>query len=92
MSLKPFVPGNQSLGIGHRIIWSGAEYRGRGRNTGWRGVIDVDGGSILSTRPLNQWNPERLLEQRGSAQVAFESVTTGNFAGVDLWLDRLMRR
>ena len=77
--------------LGHRvrIIWSGAEYRGRGRNTGWRGVIDVEGASILSTRPLNQWNPERLLEQRGSAQVAFESVTTGNFAGVDLWLDSL---
>ena len=77
--------------LGHRvrITWSGAEYRGRGRNTTWRGVIDVDGGSILSMRPLNQWNPERLLEQRGSAQVAFESVTTGNFAGVDLWLESL---
>ena len=77
--------------LGHRVrvIWSGAEYRGRGRNTSWRGVVDVEGASILSSRPLNQWNPERLLEQRGRSQMAFESVTTGNFAGVDLWLDRL---
>ncbi|MGC6454841.1 MAG: DUF3604 domain-containing protein, partial [Candidatus Puniceispirillaceae bacterium] len=82
-TLRPY----DKAALGHRIriTWSGAEYRGRGRNTAWRGVIDVDGASILSTRPVNQWNPERLLEQRGRAQVAFESVTTGNFAGIDLW-------
>ncbi|MEC7211803.1 MAG: DUF3604 domain-containing protein, partial [Pseudomonadota bacterium] len=76
-----------SLGRRIRVIWSGAEYRGRGRNTLWQGVIDVAGASILSMSPINRWNPERLLEQRGGSQIAFESVTTGNFAGVDLWLD-----
>ena len=76
-----------SLGRRVRVVWSGAEYRGRGRNTVWQGVIDVDGASILSMSPINRWNPERLLEQRGRSQVAFESVTTGNFAGVDLLLD-----
>ena len=76
-----------SLGRRVRVVWSGAEYRGRGRNTLWQGVIDVSGASIQSMSPINRWNPERLLEQRGSAQVAFESVTTGNFAGVDLLLD-----
>ncbi|MEC7236549.1 MAG: DUF3604 domain-containing protein, partial [Pseudomonadota bacterium] len=75
------------LGRRIRVIWSGAEYRGRGRNTLWQGVIDVAGASILSMSPINRWNPERLLEQRGGSQIAFESVTTGNFAGVDLWLD-----
>ena len=75
------------LGRRLRITWSGAEYRGRGRNTLWRGVIDVDGAGIARAEALNRWNPERLFEQRGSAQLAFESVTTGNFAGVDLWLD-----
>ena len=76
-----------SLGRRVRVTWSGAEYRGRGRNTRWRGVIDVDGAGILSSTPINRWNPEGLLEQRGRAQMAFESVTTGNFGGVDLYLD-----
>ena len=76
----------EDLGKRIRITWSGAEYRGRGRNTLWRGVIDVEGADIVSATPINRWNPERLFEQRGSAQLAFESVTTGNFAGVDLHL------
>ena len=33
------------LGKRVRITWSGAEYRGRGRNTLWRGLIDVEGAS-----------------------------------------------
>ena len=78
--------GPEQLGNRIRITWAGAEYRGRGRNTLWRGVIDVDGAAILSATPINRWNPERLFEQRGSSQLAFESVTTGNFAGVDLRL------
>ena len=78
--------GAEQLGSRLRITWSGAEYRGRGRNTLWRGVIDVDGASIVTSTPINRWNPERLFEQRGSSQLAFESVTTGNFAGVDLQL------
>ena len=50
-------------------------------------MIDVDGAAILSATPINRWNPEGLLEQRGRAQMAFEAVTTGNFGGVDLCLD-----
>lgn len=76
-----------SLGGRIRVVWSGAEYRGRGRDTLWQGVIDIAGASIRQMTPINRWNPERLLEQRGRSQAAFESVTTGNFAGVDLWLD-----
>ena len=52
-------------------------------------VIDVDGSTIMSATPINRWNPERLFEQRGSSQLAFESVTTGNFAGVDLQLSSI---
>ena len=78
--------GPEQLGNRIRITWAGAEYRGRGLHTLWRGVIDVDGAAILSATPINRWNPERLFEQRGSSQLAFESVTTGNFAGVDLRL------
>ena len=50
-------------------------------------MIDVDGAEILSSTPINRWNPEGLLEERGRAQMAFEAVTTGNFGGVDLYLD-----
>ena len=52
-----------------------------------RDRIDVDGAQILSSTPINRWNPEGLLEQRGRTQMALEAVTTGNFGGVDLYLD-----
>ena len=81
--------GPEQLGSRIRITWSGAEYRGRGRNTLWRGVIDIVGCAIMSATPINRWNPERLFEQRGASQLAFESVTTGNFAGVDLRLSSI---
>lgn len=69
-----------------RVLWSGAENRGRGRSTAWQGLLSTGRHPILRMVPINHWNPERRLERRGSAQVAWESVTTGNIAGLDIWL------
>ena len=89
-TIRPY--GHSDLGHRIRVIWSGAEYRGRGRNTRWLGRADLDCAKILRMETINRWNPERPLEQRGSAQVIWDSVTTGNLAGMDLWLDRLEGR
>ena len=35
---------------------------------------------------INAWNPERLLAQNGSDTIEFDSMTTGNFGGFDVWL------
>ena len=78
-----------ALGNRLRVLWSGAEYRGRGRNTSWQGEIDTGSAKITSTTPISRWNPESLFEQRSDSTFAWEGITTGNSAGVDLVLDSL---
>jgi len=75
------------LGSRVRVIWSGAEYRGRGRNTLWNGKATFGGAKITRMEKINAWNHERLLEIQGEDTVAFEAITTGNFGGFDAWLD-----
>lgn len=74
------------LGKRIRIIWQGAEYRGRGRQTRWRGQIRVSGSNIMRMAKINAWNHERQFELNGNS-VVFDAITTGNFGGCDLWLD-----
>ncbi len=76
------------LGRRVRVLWSGAEYRGRGRNTIWRGRARVSGAQIERFETINLWNPERLFEQRGSDTIVFDTITTGNFMGFDIWLSQ----
>ncbi|MEM9249885.1 MAG: DUF3604 domain-containing protein [Pseudomonadota bacterium] len=81
---RPFDVTN--LGARYRVIWQGAEYRGRGRQTRWRGHLRVDGATIARVSKINAWNHERPFAQDGAATVRFDVVTTGNFGGCDLWL------
>ncbi|MBY8976875.1 DUF3604 domain-containing protein [Rhodobacteraceae bacterium NNCM2] len=83
--LRPYQASD--LGNRVRVLWQGAEYRGRGRNTHWQGEITVDGGEITEMTPINHWNIERQLEMTDPRHIAFEAVTSGNFGGVDLRLD-----
>jgi len=70
-----------------RLLWSGAEYRGRGRETHWKGKAHFRGAAISRMQSINRWNKERLLERRGADTVVFDAITTGNFGGFDVWLD-----
>lgn len=79
--------GENDLGERVRITWSGAEYRGRGRQTLWEGGITFHGATIRGLEKINAWNPEHRFEQVGDNQVLWESVTAGNFGGFDAWLD-----
>jgi hypothetical protein len=85
-SARPFAASN--LGRRVRVLWQGAEYRGRGRETIWQGTLAVTGNRIARFAPVNFLNPERKLQETaaGSA-LAWTSVTTGNLAGIDLWLE-----
>ena len=82
--LRPF--NEADLGSRIRVLWSGAEYRGRGRDTTWRGRIRFTGDTVEKVVKVNAWNKERLLEQRGADTIVFEAVTTGNYGGFDAWL------
>lgn len=75
------------LGGRIRVTWSGAEYRGRGRQVHWEGDITFQGAKITRLERVNGWNPEHRFEQAGDNKVLWESVTAGNFCGFDAWLD-----
>jgi hypothetical protein len=73
-------------------LWQGAEYRGRGRETLWEGKLTVTGNRIARFAPVNFLNPERIVrETSAGTALAWSSVTTGNLAGIDLWLDQAHR-
>ncbi|RTL55242.1 MAG: DUF3604 domain-containing protein [Bradyrhizobiaceae bacterium] len=74
-------PGNR-----YRIEWSGAEYRGRARQTVWDGSLKVSGARIDGFEAINFFNPDRQLKRVSDTELAWSSITTGNFAGVDLSL------
>lgn len=79
--------GEEDLGNRVRVTWSGAEYRGRGRNTTWRGQVRFAGARIQKFDTINKWNPESQLTQLGSDSVVFDTITTGNFMGFDASLN-----
>jgi len=70
-----------------RVIWEGAEYRGRGRQVTWDGEARLTGNRALRAAPVNFLNPERRLTADGGTHLRWASVTTGNLAGMELWLD-----
>jgi hypothetical protein len=82
--IRPFAPAE--LGRRIRVVWEGAEYRGRGRMTTWDGSLAVAGNTIERFAPINFWHLDKKLERRAEHTLAWESVTTGNFAGADILL------
>jgi uncharacterized protein DUF3604 len=85
-SIKPYAAAD--LGCRVRVLWQGAEYRGRGRETHWQGKLQLVGNRWVRFAPVNFLNPERKpLETAPGTALAWSSVTTGNLAGIDLWLE-----
>lgn len=74
------------LGRRIRVIWQGAEYRGRGRQTLWRGSATFDRATVQRIAPINAWNHERPTRLETPNRVTFDTLTTGNFGGFDAWL------
>ncbi|HZV92263.1 MAG TPA: DUF3604 domain-containing protein, partial [Caldimonas sp.] len=81
-TVRPFS--ERDCGRRIRVIWEGAEYRGRGRMTTWDGSLRVGGNTIESFSPINFWHLDKSLARREPDMLAWESVTTGNFAGADI--------
>jgi hypothetical protein len=84
-TFRPFAAAD--LGRRVRVMWSGAEYRGRGREVTWRGTAEVKGNRIENVTAVNFLNPDRPLKFAGDGTVSWQSVTTGNMAGFDLMLE-----
>ncbi|GBF25920.1 hypothetical protein MnTg02_00956 [bacterium MnTg02] len=77
----------QDLGARIRIVYQGAEYRGRARTTNWDGRLEIVGNAIRRTRMFNNWNLDRGFHLRDPQHADWQAVTTGNFGGFDLWLE-----
>src|SRR5262249_15057114 len=60
-TVRPFAA--DDLGRRVRVLWQGAEYRGRGRETFWNGKLSVAGNRIARFAPVNFLNPERKVEE-----------------------------
>src|SRR3984893_17594025 len=83
---RPFTAAD--LGRRVRVAWQGAEYRGRGRETMWQGKLTLAGNRFAHFAPVNFLNPERKVEETSSGTaLTWTSVTTGNLAGIYIWLD-----
>jgi len=85
-TLRPY----RAAGLGARVkvLWSGAEVRGRGRMVSWDGELEVRGNSLRDVRPVNFWNPLARPRLTGRDRVAWRSATTGGHAGLLLTLGR----
>jgi len=84
-TVRPY--GKKELGNRVRVVWSGAEYRGRGRQSTWTGRARFDGCIVERMEKLNAWNHERKLQTLGSDIVEWDAITTGNYGGFDVWLE-----
>jgi hypothetical protein len=89
-TVRPYAAAD--LGRRVRVLWEGAEYRGRGRETRWQGKLTLDGNHIVRHAAVNFLNPElKVQELAAGSSLGWASVTTGNRAGIDLWLNEAAR-
>lgn len=84
-TIRPY--GKDELGNRIRVVWEGAEYRGRFRQVIWDGQAQVSGNRIVDARPINFFNRDKTLERVGGSGLAWRALTTGNLGGFDLWVE-----
>ena len=82
--IRPYAA--DALGRRIRVIWSGAEYRGRFRMTPWDGRAVLTGNAFERADAVNFFNLDRPLERAGDRTLSWRSITTGNFSGFDATL------
>ena len=69
-----------------KLLWEGAEVRGRGRQVTWNGSLTLSGNRIRRVTALNFHNPDHPCRQAGPTRLDWESITTGGVAGLVLEL------
>ena len=76
--LEVIRPGG-APGLRLDVAWEGSEYRGRGRETFWRGEIGLEGGTKWGpVAAINRFNLDHRFAADATA-LRFEGVTTGGF-------------
>lgn len=70
----------------YRVLMEGAAYRGRFRQVDWGGRAEFSGATIREAGAINFFNPDQPLRVEAGS-VAWDLITTGNFGGLDVWLE-----
>lgn len=83
-TVRPYT--TDELGSRVRLVYEGAEYRGRARTTTWDGSLELAGNAICESRMINNWNLDRGIQNQDESSVTWKAVTTGNYGAIDLWL------
>ncbi len=84
-TIRPYAPA--ALGRRIRVLWEGAQYRGRFRQVVWDGEAVLRGNRILDAVAINFFNPEKMLERVDAQSLRWRSLTTGNFSGFDMEIE-----
>jgi hypothetical protein len=84
-TLRPYP--REALGKRVKVVWSGAEVRGRDRITNWGGGLTMEGNRILRAIPVNFWNADQPLQTVDDQHLSWISATTGGLSGVILDLE-----
>ena len=74
------------LGSRIRVVWEGAEYRGRFRQVIWDGSAFLSDNEIISATPVNFFNKDKTLENSAPNELHWKALTTGNIGGFDIIL------
>ena len=74
------------LGARLRVMYEGAEYRGRSRTTVWDGDLGLEDNQIVACSVLNNWSLDRGIRDWSAQSLTWKAVTTGNVGGIDLRL------
>ena len=83
-SITPY--GATELGSRIRVIWEGAQYRGRARQVVWDGDARLVDNQITAARPINFFNRDKTLDRDGESGLRWRHLTTGNFGGFEAML------
>lgn len=76
----------KELGRRVKVVWEGAEVRGRDRMTCWDGHLALTGNRLRGHEAVNFRNPASPLIPCGPRRLEWKSVTTGGMSGVILAL------
>ena len=83
-TIRPYA--KEDLGSRIRVIWEGAEYRGRFRQVIWDGSAFLSENEIVSASPINFFNKDKTLNQPSPVELNWRALTTGNIGGFDVIL------
>ncbi len=84
-TVRPYGP--DDLGSRIRVIWEGAEYRGRFRQVIWDGTAVLSGNRVVDAQPINFFNRDKTLDRVGDNGLSWRALTTGNIGGFDVWVE-----